>query len=65
MTKTVFTASLLGTQQERNNVEKNAATLLVVFLGETINEIPASLCGRPLVWLNSLPGAVAMSDITD
>ena len=44
--KMVFTASLLGAQQNRDSVENKPASLLVVSLGKTLNGMPPSLCGR-------------------
>ena len=38
----VRTASLLGAQQNRDSVENNPASLLVVSLGKTLNGIPPS-----------------------
>ena len=52
--KMVFTASLLGAQQNRNGVENKPASLLVVSLGKTLKEIPSSLCGRQVMGPSSL-----------
>ena len=41
--KMVFTASLLGAQQNRDSVENKPASLLVVSLGKTLNGMPPSL----------------------
>ena len=38
--KMIFTASLLGTQQNGDNVEDKPASLLVVSLGKTLNGMP-------------------------
>ena len=53
--KMVFTASLLGTQHNRNSVENKPASLLVVSLGKTHKEKPPSLCGRQMVGASGLP----------
>ena len=53
--KMVFTASLLGDQQNRNSVVNKLASLLVVSLGKTLNGMSPSLCGGQLVGLSSLP----------
>ena len=47
--KTVFTASLLGAEQNRDSVKNKPASLLVVSLGKTLNGTPLSLCGRQAV----------------
>ena len=57
--KMVFTASLLGAQQIRDSVENKSASLLVVFLGKALNEMPSCLCGRQVVGPRSLPVVVA------
>ena len=57
--KMVFTASLLGAQQNRDSAENKPASLLVVSLGKTLNRMPPSLCGRQMVGPSSLPVAVA------
>ena len=51
----VFTASLLGAQQNRDSVENKPASLLVVSLGKTLYGMPPSLCGRQVVGPSSLP----------
>ena len=56
----VFTASLLGAQQIRDNVENKPESLLVVSLGKTLNEMPLSLCGGKMVGPSSLPVVVAL-----
>ena len=43
-------------------VESNPASLLVVSLGETLNGIPPSLCGKQVVGPSSLPVVMAQSD---
>ena len=45
--KMVFTASLLGAQHKKENVENKPANLLDVFLGKALNGTPPSLCGKP------------------
>ena len=57
--KIVFTASLLGAQQNRDSVENKP---LVVPLGKALNRMPPSLCGRQMVGPSSLPVVVAQSD---
>ena len=54
----VFTASLLGAQQNRDSVENNPASLLVVSLGKALDGMPPSLCGRQMVGPSSLPVVV-------
>ena len=41
----LLTASLLGAKQNRDSVENNPASLLVVSLSKTLNGMPPSLCG--------------------
>ena len=60
--KMVFTASLLGAQQNRNSVKNKPASFLVVSLGKALNGMPPSLCGRQMVGPSSLPVVVAQSD---
>ena len=43
----------------RDNVENNPASLLVVSLGKTLNRMLPSLCGRQVVGPSSLPIMVA------
>ena len=50
----LFTASLLGTQQNRDSVENKPASLLVVSLGKTLNGMLLSLCGRQVVGPSTL-----------
>ena len=57
----VFTASLLGAQQNRDSVKSKPASLLVVSLGKTLNGVPLSLCGRQVAGPSSLPIVVAPS----
>ena len=45
----VFTAFLLGAQQNRDSVKNKPASLVVVSLGKTLNGMPPSLCGRQMV----------------
>ena len=45
----VFTASLLGAQQNWDSVENKPASLHVVPLGKTLKRMPPSLCGRQMV----------------
>ena len=45
--------SQLGAQQERNSVTNKPASSLVVFFGNTLNEIPPSLRSRQVVQPNS------------
>ena len=58
----VFTASLLGAQQNRDSVENKPASLAVVFLGKILNEMPPSLCGKQVVGASSLLVVVAQYD---
>ena len=58
--KMIFTASLLGAQQNRDRVENKPVSLLVVALGKALNGMPPSLCGRQVVGLSSLPVVVAL-----
>ena len=58
----VFTASLLGAQHIRDSVENKLESLLVVFLGKALNEMPPSLCGRQMAGPSSLLVVVAQSD---
>ena len=44
----VFIASLLNAYHERNSMEKKLASLFVL-LGEAIDRIPPSLCGRQVL----------------
>ena len=60
--KMVFTASLLGAQHNRDNVENKPASLLVVSLGKALNGIPPSSCGRQVVGPSSLTVVVAQSN---
>ena len=60
--KNGITASLLGTQHNRNRVKNKSASLLVVSLGKVLNEMPPSLCGRQVVGPSSLPVVVAQSN---
>ena len=57
--KIVFTASLLGAQQNRDSVKSNPTSLLVVSLGKTFNWMPPSSCGRQMVGPSSLTVVVA------
>ena len=45
----MFTAFLLGAQHKRDSVENNSARLLVVSLGQALNGMPPSLCGKQVV----------------
>ena len=63
--KMIFTAFLIAVQNERENVEKNLANLLVVCLSKTLYEIPPSFCARQLVGPNCLPIALTLSDLGD
>ena len=58
----VFTASLFGAQHNRDSVENEPASLLVVSLGKALNGMPPSSCGRQMVGPSSLPVVVAQSD---
>ena len=58
----VFTASLLGAQHIRDNVENKPASILVVSLGKALNGMPSFLCSRQMVGPSSLPVVVAQSD---
>ena len=58
----VFTASLLGAQHIRDNVENKPASFLVVSLGKIFNGMPPSLCGRQMVGPSSLSVVVAQCD---
>ena len=46
--KRVFATSVLGAQHERNNVEKNPASFLVVSLSIAFSGVPPCLCGRKM-----------------
>ena len=46
--KSIFTASLLDAQLQRDSVENKPASLLVVPLGKALDEIPPSWCGRQM-----------------
>ena len=59
--KMVFTAFLLGTQQNRDSVENKLASSLVS-LDKTFNEMPPFLCGKQVVELSCLPVVVAQSN---
>ena len=59
--KMVFTASLLGAQQNRDSVKNKPASLLVS-LGKALNGMPPPLCGRQMVGPSNLPVVVAQSD---
>ena len=48
-----------GRSANRDSVENMPASLLVVFLGKTLNGIPPPLCGRQVVGPSSLPDVVA------
>ena len=54
----VFTASLLGAQQDRDSVENKLASLLLS-LGKTLNGMVLSLCGKQVVEPSSLLVVVA------
>ena len=58
----LFTAFLLGAQHNRDSVEYEPASLLVVSFGKALNEIPPFLCGRQVVGPSSLPVVVAQSN---
>ena len=47
---------------QRDSVENKPASLLVVFLGKTLNGMPPSSCGRQVVGPSSLPVKVTQSD---
>ena len=55
----IFTASLLGAQQNRDSVENKPASLLVVSLGKTVNKTPPPLCGKQMAGPSGLPVVVA------
>ena len=55
----VFTASLLGAQQNRDSKEDKPASLHVVSLGKTLNGLLPSLCSRQIVGPSSLSVEVA------
>ena len=59
--KKVFTASLLGAQHNRDNVENKPGSLLVVSLGMALSGMPPFSCGRQVVGPSSLPIVVALS----
>ena len=44
----------------RHSVENKPASLLVVYLGKTLNGMPPSLCGRQMEGPSSLPVVVAL-----
>ena len=50
---------MLRTQQNRDSVENKLASLLVLSLEKTFNEIPLSLCCREVVGPSSLLVVVA------
>ena len=56
----VFTALLLGAQQNRDSVENKLASLLVVSMGKILNRMPPSLFGRQVVGPSSLLVVVAL-----
>ena len=56
----VFTASLLGAQHKKDDVENKLASLLVVSLGKTLNGMPPSSCGRQVEGPSSLFIVVAL-----
>ena len=58
----VFTAFLLGAQQNRDSVENNPESLLVVSLGKVLSGMPLSLCGRQVVGPSSQTVGVAQSN---
>ena len=58
----IFTASLVGAQHNRDSVENKPASLLVVFLGKTLNEMPPSSCDRQVVGPSSQLVMVAQSN---
>ena len=55
----VFTAFPLGAQQNRDSVENKPPSFLVGSLGEILNGMPVSSCGRQVVGPSSLPVMVA------
>ena len=55
-------ASLLSAQQKRNNVESRSDSLLVVFLGETLEGISPSTSSTQVAGPSSLPVVVDQSD---
>ena len=57
--KMLFTASLLGAQQNRDSVENKPASLLVASLSKTLNGVPPSSKGRQIVGPCSSPVVVA------
>ena len=54
----VFRASLLGAQQNRDNMENKPASLLVS-VAKTLNGMAPSLCGRQMVGPSTLSVVVA------
>ena len=59
----VFTASLLGAQQNKDSVEDKPASLLVSLV-KALNGMPPSSCGRQVAGPSSLPAMMAQSDET-
>ena len=55
----LFTASLLGAQQNMDSVENKPASLLIVLLDKTLNGMPSSLCGKQVEGPSSLLVVVA------
>ena len=53
---------LLDALHKRCIEEKKQTSLLVVFLGKALNEIPSSLCGKQMMGSSSLPVTVAQSE---
>ena len=58
----VFTASVLGTQHEKDSVKNKPASLLDMSLGKAFNGMPSSSCGRQMVGPSSLAVMVAQSN---
>ena len=56
-----FTASLLGTKHKKDGVENKPASLHVVPLAKTLNQIPRSLCGKQVAEPSSLRVVAAQS----
>ena len=60
--KMIFTASLFGTQHNRDSVDNKPASSLVVSLGRKLNGMPPFSCGRQVVGASILPVMVDQSN---
>ena len=57
----VFTASLLGGQQERDSLENNQGNPLFMSLTKAVDRTSLSFCGRQVMGPSSLPVVVTQS----